>query len=738
MLVCLFAMSAIALMGAPLESGFVLVDHGVAKASIVLDNRPLPADLRAAEILQKTVLKMSGALLQIRRKTQKLEKAGFFIQSGANLSGPEDSFSVKVSNEGVKVTGIRKGSIYAVVDLLEKNFGCRYYSPQVQVFPKKNTLALPVGEATDRPINTFRAINGDFVADPDWIDWLRLTTTDEMFGKGYYVHTFHKLVPPETFFDVQPELFALVHGRRVRDQLCPSNPKNVEIAVETLRREMLAQPDKKVWSVSQNDNETFCQCPDCMKVMAEEGSPSGPILRFVNAVAKHFPDKTISTLAYLYSRSAPKVTKPDPNVQIMLCTIELSRSLPISKDPTSAKFRDDIVNWGRICHNIYLWDYTVNFSHQVAPFPNLSVLAPNLQFFVENNARQQFQQTNTSVGHEFSELKSYLISRLLWNPHANVRAIEDDFLNGFYGPAAPFLRSYIDDLELELAQSKTRLDIYEPPTAHQTDYLSAKNVAQYEELLDHAEAVVAGQPELLQRVKVARLPLDYAIIGIGSDQMFGPRGFFDTTGGKPSLRKKMEQVLEDFNQTCKLNHVRSVNESNLKPSDFYAVQKQMLDLQIEGNHAFQKSVTAAPMPSPKYGHGDLTLLTNGVRGANDFRSQWLGWEGEDCDLILDLGGPIKATEATVDSIFVPNSWILHPASVSCSVSTEGVSYVDVGTVPCDPNERNQPLVKAFKFHLPATAIRYVKLHVQGTHELPAWHSAVGSKSWFFLDEITVK
>ena len=25
------------------------------------------------------------------------------------------------------------------------------------------------------------------------------------------------------------------------------------------------QPDKKVWSVSQNDNDTYCHCPDCMR-----------------------------------------------------------------------------------------------------------------------------------------------------------------------------------------------------------------------------------------------------------------------------------------------------------------------------------------------------------------------------------------------------------------------------------------------------------------------------------------
>lgn len=171
---------------------------------------------------------------------------------------------------------------------------------------------------------------------------------------------------------------------------------------------MAAQPDKKYWSVSQNDNFSYCQCENCQKIIAEEKSPAGPVIRFVNEVAKHFPGKIISTLAYQYSRHAPVITKPADNVQVMLCTIELNRSKPIDEDSTSKSFVKDIVDWGKICHNIYLWDYTIDFAHTVCPFPNLHVLQPNIQFFMKNNVRSQFQQTNVSRGQEFSELKLLL------------------------------------------------------------------------------------------------------------------------------------------------------------------------------------------------------------------------------------------------------------------------------------------------------------------------------------------
>ena len=737
MLVCLawIAMGSVSQSKPP----FVMVDHGVAKAHIVLSPLATAADTRAAQILDSAIYRMSGVTLPIEKGMPARDSISIGLSS-APAGKPlfPDGFSVTVLPTRMDiVSGGKKGSIYAVIDLLEKQFRCRCYSPTVQIFPRLSVLSVPVGSTVDNPVNTFRAVNGDFSDDPTWLDWQRLNTTSEAFGTGFYVHTFRKLVPPEKYLASNPEYFAQIGGRRVAEQLCPSRPENVDIAVQTLKRAMAVDPGKQVWSVSQNDNEEFCHCPDCLKAIQEEGSPAGPILRFVNAVAKHFPDKTISTLAYEYSRKAPAITKPDANVQVMLCTIELSRTLPIATDPTSASFRNDIVDWGKICHNIYLWDYTVDFSHQVSPFPNLDVLQPNLKFFVQNHARQQFQQTNTSPGHEFSELKSYVLARLLWNPEANVQALIADFLNGYYGAAAPSIGAYIASLHRNKHRSGARLDIFERPNAHQNDFLAARAVQQYNGFFIAAERAVANNPILLQRVKVARLPLQYATMAIAAENIFGPRGFFRNSEGRPEKRPALAMMIDAFDQVCKDNHVRSVNESNLKPADYCAAIRRLLDLEIDGNLAFRKPVAANPSPSPKYGRGDISLLTNGVHGSTDFGVQWLGWEGVDFDVVVDLGSLVPCREVSTNSLSTQRSWILHPASIACDISADGASYTPAGTIRVDGDPRTEPLLQGFKFSLPGTPIRYIRLHVTGTKTLPAWHPGAGGKSWVFLDEVVV-
>jgi hypothetical protein len=581
-------------------------------------------------------------------------------------------------------------------------------------------------------------VHGRFTEDENYRDWQRIDVIQDVFADGYYVHTMNRLVPWEENFQKNPEYFALMNGKRIIDQLCLSNPEVLKIALKKLEIDMALQPGKQLWSVSQNDNFSYCQCDACKKIIAEEGSPAGPVIRFVNEVAKKFPDKIISTLAYQYSRQAPKVTKPGDNVQIMLCTIELNRSQPIAEDPRSASFLKDIVDWGRIARHIYLWDYTVNFSHHTTPFPNIHVLQPNIQLFVKNNVFSHFQQSNTDVGHEFSELKSYLLARLLWNPDSKADSIITDFMHGYFGAAALFLRTYLDTLEGEILKTREWLDIYGHPTAHENTFLSEANIARYLGYFDQAKAAVKDQPELLLHTRTYLLPVQYAAMEIGKNHLFAARGWYSVEGKNYILREGMVKMLEDFYHTCKDAGVRTLSEAGLTPENYYQSTRRFLQVEIEDNMAFQKTVTANPLPSPKYGGGDLAYLTNGVRGANDFKVHWLGWEAQDFKLDADLGTTQKPVSIEMSTLYDPKSWIFHPASVSCSVSEDRKAFKSLGTTAIAGDQMKEEVTKTFTFKPGQNPIRFVRFDVKGTIRNPKWHPSTGGASWVFVDEVVVK
>jgi hypothetical protein len=714
-----------------------IVADGRSNYSIVVPTNADADEFRAATFLQEHFHKISGVQLPVLKQDVAESDHTISIAKNTAIAG-DDGFSITFFRNSIIIEGgAGKGCIYAVGEMLDKYLGVRYYSPDYIVIPESKNISVPKINLSGSSPNTYRNVNGAFTKNEDYKDFHRLHTIQDMYPDNYYVHTFHKLLPWKEYFSHNPDYYAYMNGKRIIDQICLTNEEVYELVFKKLREEMSLQPEKKVWSVSQDDNYSHCQCAGCQAIIEDEESAAGPIIHFVNRLADEFPDKIISTLAYQYSRKAPKIVKPRENVQIMLCTIELNRSEAIESDPTSSSFLKDLEDWGKISNHIYLWDYTVNFNHHISPFPNLHTLQPNIRLFVDNNVKEHFQQTNTGPGHEFSELKSYLIAKLLWNPDANTKEIIRGFTDGYYGAAGKWIRNYINEMETEIRRLGDRLDIYEPPTNHQHGFLSQEKIDAYNHYFDEAEKAVSGEPQHLLHVLTARMPLQYAIMEIGKSDMFGPRGWYLEQENGFVTRQEMTGMLERFNETSIGSKVVTINEAGISPADYYTATRRFIEVQIEGNLAFRKKVIAYPPPSDKYSRGDLAYLTNGVRGANDYNVHWIGWEAQDFTLMLDLEQPAKAYAIEISTLWFPKSWILHPLSVACYVSRDGEHYTPVGREEVTGDQRSEEVNRLFSF-VPKEEFRYAKFDVKGTLRLFDWHPSAGGGSWVFVDEIVVR
>ena len=719
-----------------------IAHNGKSSYTIIIPQDAGKNDSTAASYLSKYIREMSGADIPILHDSVAPNANEICIGNTNRYDFPNevfapDGFRIKsLDNKLFVVGGNNKGTIYGVIKLLE-GWGCRKFSPDEMYIPEYNELSLDPIDFNDSPANTLRIINGKMTADQEYADWLRISTISEIFPPGFYVHTFERLLPRAEYFTDHPEYYAWLGHKYSFDQLCPSNPEVKDLIIEKLAREMEEYSECDNWAVSQSDNFTWCHCDKCEAIIEEEGSPAGPIIRLVNDVALAFPDKTITTLAYQFSRPAPLKTKLADNVMVMLCTIELNRSRPIQYDSLSRAFVKDITDWGKICENIYLWDYTINFNHSVSPFPNLHVLQPNLQFFYENNVRKQFPQSNLQAGHEFVELKAKMLSALMWDPYINIDSVKDDFFKNYYQEAGPYMHDYADRMEKELIRSGKILYIYEPPNNHTDGYLSAENIAAYNKLFDQAVAAVANQPEILNRVQVSRLPLQYAMMEIGKNDMFGPRGWYDERDGNFVLRQDMKETLEAFYRVCSANNISTLNERSLTPETYYQSTLRFIDVKVEGNLAFRKAVFASPLPAEKYAKGNPAILTDGVQGAHDFNVHWLGWWGENAVITLDLEDMVNPEKIEIGTLWDGRSWILHPASVTCLVSKNDDKYVKLGTLEVFGDQEFEEVTRKFTFHPDIGKIRYVRFEIKGAGTLPKWHASEGEPSWFFVDEVTV-
>ena len=80
---------------------------------------------------------------------------------------------------------------------------------------------------------------------------------------------------------------------------------------------------------------------------------------------------------------------------------------------------------------------------------------------------------------EFSELRTYLIAKLLWNPDCDIDSVMNDFLYGYYGPAAAHIRAYIDTMHDALETLRAKLDIYGYPFDAINSYLTPDLLGAY-------------------------------------------------------------------------------------------------------------------------------------------------------------------------------------------------------------------------------------------------------------------
>ncbi|MEZ4825604.1 MAG: DUF4838 domain-containing protein [Bacteroidia bacterium] len=561
----------------PSLQGIVLAEPGgLSRYRIIIPTAPTEWEIQAAEVLKSYLLQIAGVALPILKPNEGLSAYEIVLGQNERLDQNrihpdwktlgEDGFTILTDSLRLVIAGgSKKGTLYGVYSFLEKYLDCRMYAPKVKVIPKRETIILPVIREVQVPAILFRDTHYRVTWDQEYTDWHKLDHDPhgERTDWGMWVHTFHALVPPDIYFKNHPEYFSEVNGKRIPTQLCLSNPDVLEITIQNLRRRIAQNPSATYWSVSQNDNRNYCTCEKCRATDEREGSPSGSIVQFVNQVADQFPDKMISTLAYEYGRKAPKTLIPRENVNIMLCSIEINRDKPIASDPTCEDFKADVEAWGKIAKDIIIWDYVVQFNNLISPFPNLHVLQPNLRFFAENGVTTMFEQGNREVGGEFAELRAYLISKLMWNPYANADSIMNDFLTGYYGAAAGFIRSYIDEMRNALLASGKPLRIFGGPTDVVDGYLSPEKMQLYQSLFDQAESSVAGDHVLLERVRIARLPLMYAEMEQAKKVFYGPGGIFQQHEGRWEASARMRAMIDPFSDLCVRQGVTRVKNGAL-------------------------------------------------------------------------------------------------------------------------------------------------------------------------------
>ena len=557
-----------------------IADNGKSDYVIVIPDKPVTVLQNAANELASHLKQVTGSDYAIFEAAKRPKgKPAFVIGEAGKAAFPEvdltkakaDTTAIRFKDGDVYLNGrMPRGPLYAVYTFLEDYVGVRWWTPTESYIPQKPTLVVDTKEYMYSPQIVSREPFYRHAVDTTWAPRLKANGHHQKISDDWggsmsiigWCHTFFQFLPPEKYFKDHPEWYSMIKGKRTANwtQLCLTNEEMTKEFAKVCLEQIRKKPTAGVISVSQNDWHGRCECPKCLEVEKIEGSQSGPLIRFVNAVAKEiekeYPEFLIETLAYTYTRTAPKVTKPAKNVVIRLCSIEMNFAQPLETGPANKSFRKDIEDWCAVAPNLYIWNYITNFTNYMLPQPNWRGLAPDLRFFANHHAIGVFEQGDIAcnVG-DFVRPRAWLVAHLLWNPNQDEKALMREYFNGYYGAAGPFLLQYIDFLCDRVEETKYNLRCYNGSVA---GWLPLESLDDALALYKLAEDAVKDDPVLAERVRRERLSLDLAVL-----QAYPTASVWKRYTGKDYLKnlpKPAKELAIEFDTLCKKYDVGNIRE----------------------------------------------------------------------------------------------------------------------------------------------------------------------------------
>ncbi len=151
--------------------------------------------------------------------------------------------------------------------------------------------------------------------------------------------------------------------------------------------------------------------------------------------------------------------------------------------------------------------------------------------------------------------------------------------------------------------------------------------------------------------------------------------------------------------------------------------------------ALGKKIKMITFPSDKYAvEKREDLLLNGIDFTASFSDgEWLGFEGNDCEFVIDMDKVDSFKKVTINFSNQVNDWIHHPTEVIVLGSKDGNSFDIVGQMKKQKTGRS-----IVTFSIPIVGeMQYIKV-IAKNQIISAGFNGEGNPAWLFLDEVVVE
>ncbi|MGJ1236181.1 MULTISPECIES: DUF4838 domain-containing protein [Sphingobacterium] len=715
----------------------VLVDNGKTDYVIQADAND-PVVQKAAAVINTFTKESTGVDFAIQAKVDDTH-AIILERSPITNASPEDSYSIEAVGKNIYIKGSGRGVIFAAYRYVRDVIGGRkwYTGKESTDVPKCTALYVDADlKIFSKPNFQFREVYFPVELDQEYMDWYGLHNLEDRWGD--WGHTFSKILPPSIYFKDHPEYYALYDGKRQPIQLCLSNEEVFTHTVAYFKKRMLENPTAIYWSIAANDDIGSCTCDLCQAIDKREGGAQGSLIHFVNRVAGKFPDKKFTTLAYLESANAPAHLRVADNVSVILSNIDVFRKNDISSEYSAATFRRQLGAWKSKAKHVFVWDYLTQFTNYLAPFPIQGTMQKSMQYLKGQGVEGVFLQGGGATYSDMAELNAYILANLAWDTDGrSEEQLTDEFIEGYYGKAAPFIKKYLDLRRNHLPGASSALSIYGNPIDNRKDFLSPEAMDQYSTLLEKAEIASEGNPLLESRIRRVGLGLDYTYLQ--QARFYGPHqhGIFEQDGDHWVVRPNVSLKVTQFIKDAKRLGVIELAEGGASPDAYAKEWSEIFNAGVRTNKASQASIKLKNPFDPSFPANGLETLSDSVPGYMDYSYNWLLWNGEPMDITFDFEQEKHIDTIELNFLKDVRHWIFSPKEVRISVSKNGEDFQDVLLRKLESQEEDYTVEKVRYRALINDRVKVIRVYAEPLAKLPEWRYHPKRNALIACDEIWI-
>ncbi len=488
----------------------------------------LKANFNAATGIQLDIVQTSEVTVSNDSKliiigdTSLTQTAG--VKADKNVYGVR-GFVIKTIDSNVYIVGgAPMGTLYGVYEFLHQQFGYEPYASN-EIYLEKNVSNKLLKDFDMKEIPDIAHMQATYEY------WgfgnrmaghrMRFNEYDEIFIGGDnqpWHNTFDMYVHPNEYADTHPDWYSST--KKQLHYTANGNPTELKALQDTVIEKMKGYIDadfakgleyEMIGFMAQDGMNTFEKDPAYVAKYGSKASVAAMIIHFINpiqeAITQYMEDEYdgkpmhVTFFAYVEAQTPPVernekgewvpmdesvMVHPDANVFIAPIYQDYA------KDFGESEVKDIADGWNVLTENSSFWFYEYYFSYcSMTHLDSTYGMQSYMQGCYDMGAEYIFWETPLGAKqyYVFGKLKTYLMSKLGWDVHANVDTLIDDFFKNYYKQAAGPMREYFDSLTAYCALLRDTVQGYSgvcSSNMNQAKYWQQGVLEQWLHLLDKA------------------------------------------------------------------------------------------------------------------------------------------------------------------------------------------------------------------------------------------------------------